>query len=123
MDVRGPTTRDDALFDCCTGSRKSVLDAVLLLFELDLGGGANFDHRDTASELGQALLELLAIEVAGCLSDLGANLLDASFDRLFRTATLDKGRLILVGHDLARTTQVLNRGRIELAADLLRDHL
>ena len=36
---------------------------------------------------------------------------------------LDDGGLVLVGHDAAGPAQVLDRGAIELAADLLGDHL
>jgi ABC-2 type transport system permease protein len=40
-----------------------VLDAVLLLLELDLGGRADLDHRHAAGQLGQPLLQLLAVVV------------------------------------------------------------
>jgi hypothetical protein len=36
-----------------------VFDAGLLFLHLDLGGSADLDHRDTAGELGNKLLELL----------------------------------------------------------------
>ena len=55
---------DQALLDRCAGGRERVLDAVLLLLELDLGGRADLDDGDAAGELGQALLELLAVVVA-----------------------------------------------------------
>jgi hypothetical protein len=40
-----------------------VLDAGLLLLHLGLGGRADLDDRDAADELGEALLELLAVVV------------------------------------------------------------
>ena len=36
-------------------------DAVLALLDLDLGGTAGPHHRDTAGQLGQPLLQLLAV--------------------------------------------------------------
>src|SRR5918995_721576 len=64
------TARDDALFDRCTSGRKRVLDAVLLLLELDLCRGADLDDGDAAGQLREALLELLAVVVRGGLLDL-----------------------------------------------------
>ena len=61
-----------------------VLDAVLLLLQLGLGRGADLDHRHAAGQLGQPLLQLLAVEVAGGRLDLRADLLDARLDRLRR---------------------------------------
>src|SRR5690606_7854622 len=54
---------DDAFLDRRTGGVKGVVDAVLLLLHLDLGRAADADHRDTAGELGKALLQLLAVIV------------------------------------------------------------
>jgi hypothetical protein len=56
---------EDALFDGGAGGVQRVLDAGLLLLHLDLGGGADVDLGDAAGELGEALLELLAVVVAG----------------------------------------------------------
>ena len=61
---------------------KRVLDAVLLLLQLGLGRGADLDHRHAAGQLGQPLLQLLAVEVGGRGLDLGADLLDAALDRV-----------------------------------------
>jgi hypothetical protein len=44
---------------------QGVLDAGLLLLHLDLGRGTDVDDGDAARELGEALLELLAVVVAG----------------------------------------------------------
>jgi hypothetical protein len=51
---------------------QGVLDAGLLLLHLDLGGRADVDLGDAAGELGQALLELLAVVVAGGGLDLAS---------------------------------------------------
>ena len=76
----------DALFDGGPGGRQGVLDAVLLLLELDLGGGADPDDGHAAGQLGQALLELLAVPVGVGVLDLALDLGDpalhvASADR------------------------------------------
>src|SRR5438874_8783551 len=98
MNERRSTARHDAFLDGSTGRRQGVLYAVLLLFELHLGRGTDLDDGNTAGQLGQPLLQLLAIEVAGGLGDLSPNLLDAAFDGLFGAAALDDRRLVLVGH-------------------------
>ena len=64
VDERHAAAGDDALLDRRAGRLQGVLDAVLLLLELDLGGRADLDDGDAAGELGEALLELLLVEVA-----------------------------------------------------------
>src|SRR4051812_16610116 len=54
-------TGDDALLDGRLRVADGVLDAVLALLELDLGRRTGLDHRNTAGQLGQALLQLLAV--------------------------------------------------------------
>ena len=70
----------DALFDGRAGGVQGVLDAGLLLLHLGLGGGADVDHGHAAGQLGQPLLELLPVVVAGGLLDRGADLGDAALD-------------------------------------------
>ena len=60
---RHATTGDDALLDGRLRVANGVLDAVLALLELDLGGRADLDDRNAAGQLGQALLQLLAVVV------------------------------------------------------------
>ena len=64
LDEGDATTGDDALLDGGLRVADGVLDAVLALLELDLGGRARLDDGDAAGELGEALLELLAVVVA-----------------------------------------------------------
>ena len=70
----GAAAGDDALLDRGAGRRDGVLDAVLLLLELDLGVRADLDDADAAGELGEPLLELLAVPVGVGALDLGAEL-------------------------------------------------
>src|SRR6185312_1516621 len=58
VDERDAATRHLALLEGGTGSLQRVLDAVLLLLHLRLGRSADLDHRDTAGQLGEPLLEL-----------------------------------------------------------------
>ena len=55
--------RHDAFFNGRAGGRQGVFHAVLLFLELDLGGRAHVDHRNTTGELCQALLQLFAVIV------------------------------------------------------------
>jgi hypothetical protein len=83
------------------GVAHRVLDAVLLLLELDLGGRADLDDGDAAGQLGEALLELLAVVVGVGVLDLGADLVDAALISVGVAGTLDDGGLVLGDDDLA----------------------
>jgi hypothetical protein len=74
-DQRDATTGTMPFFDRGTGRVQRVFDAGLLLLHLDLGGSTDLDHGDTAGQLGQTLLQLLAVVVGGGVLDLGADLL------------------------------------------------
>ena len=75
---------DDAFLDRRARRVQRVLDAGLLLLQLDLGGRADLDDGHAAGQLGQALLELLAVVVAGGLVDLDLDLADAALDVVLR---------------------------------------
>jgi hypothetical protein len=92
---RRTTTGDDALFDCRAGRVQRVVDAVLALLDLDLGRTADLDDGDAASELGQTLLELLAVVIAGGVLDLRTDRLGAALDRVGFTRTIDDGGVVL----------------------------
>ena len=78
---------DDAFLDRGAGRVHGVLDAILALLHLDLGGAADADHRNAAGELGQPLLQLLLVVVGRRLFDLRLDLGDACLDvRLFAGA-------------------------------------
>ena len=70
--------RQDAFLDRGAGRMHRVIDAILALLHLDLGRAADADHRDAARELGQTLLQLLAVVVGGGLLDLRLDLGDAA---------------------------------------------
>src|SRR5690606_17330719 len=76
LDEGDATTGDDPLLLGGLGVADRVLDAVLALLELDLGGRTRLEDGDAAGELGEALLELLAVVVRVRVLDLGADLRD-----------------------------------------------
>ena len=73
--------RHDAFLDGGLGRVHRILDARLLLLHLGLGGGPDLDDRHPAHELGEPLLQLLAVVVGRRVLDLRAELLDAALDR------------------------------------------
>jgi hypothetical protein len=82
---------------------------VLALLELDLGGSAGLDDRNAAGQLGQALLQLLAVVVAVRVLDLGADLVDPARDLLGVAGAFDDGGLVLGDDDLAGAAQQSSR--------------
>ncbi len=117
----GAATGDDALLDRRAGRRDGVLQTVLALLELHLGGGADLDDADAAGELRQALLQLLAVPVRVGVGDLGLDLGDAAGDGLVVTGAVDDGGLVLGDGHAAGGAQHVQTGLVELEADLLGD--
>src|SRR4051812_24126587 len=120
---RHATTGDDALLHRSLRVGDGVLDAVLLLLELDLGRGADLEHRNATGQLGQPLLQLLAVVVAVRLLDLVLDLVDPAGDLVAVTGALDDRRLVLGDDDLAGLAEQVERGVLELEADLFADDL
>src|SRR6185369_9179919 len=123
LDEGDAATGDDALLDGSLRVANGVLDAVLALLELDLGGRADLDHRDAAGQLGQPLLQLLAVVVGVALLDLRADLSHATVDLVGVAGTVDDGRLVLGRDDLASAAEHVEPDAVELEADLLADDL
>lgn len=55
-----PPARKDVFLHCGSRGVKRVVDAVLLLLDLDFGRTADAEHCDAAREPGEPLLQLLA---------------------------------------------------------------
>ena len=123
LQQRDATTGDDALFDSSLRVANGVFDAVLALLELDLSGRAGLDDGNAAGQLGQPLLQLLAVVVGVALLDLGADLVDATSDLVGVASTLDDGRLVLGDDDLAGPAEQVEAGGLELETDFLADDL
>src|SRR5437764_404948 len=94
-------------FSATIASVVSIRDAGLLLLHLRLGGRADVDDGDAADELGETLLQLLAVVVGGGVRDLGADLLDAGLDGGLRAGTVDDGGVVLVDSDALGAAEVL----------------
>lgn len=55
----GTAARDHAFLDRGLGRMHGILDAVLALLDLDVGGDADLDDRHAARQLRRPLLQLL----------------------------------------------------------------
>src|SRR5581483_8282248 len=115
--------RHDAFFDSRFGRVHGVFDARLLLFQLGLGGRADFDDGDAADQLRQPLLQLLAVVIRGGVFDLGANLLDATLDLRALAGAFDNRRVVFVHDDLLSATEVPDLDAFELDAEVFGDRL
>src|SRR5579883_3475445 len=120
---RDAAAGDDAFLDRGAGRVHRVFDAILALLHLDLGRAADADHRNTAGQLRQPLLQLLAIIVRGGLLDLRADLLGAGLDVLLGAGAVDDGGVVLGQADLLRRAQELQRDVLELDAEIFADDL
>src|SRR6185295_19086065 len=120
---RDAAARHDALFDRRAGGMQRVLDPGLLLLHLGLGRGADVDNRHAAGELGQTLLELLPVVVAGALVDRGLDLVDAARDVAFLALAVDDGGVVLGDDHALGAAEIVQGGVLQLEADLLGDHL
>src|SRR4029450_7843697 len=113
-----PPAGDDALLDRRAGRGDGVLDAMLLLLELDLGGRADLDHADAAGQLGQPLLQLLAVPVGVGVLDLGLDLGHPAVDRVVLAGALDDRGAVLGDHDPAGRAEYVQPDLVQLEPDL-----
>ena len=86
----GATTGNDALFDGRPGGVQGILDPQLAVLEFRFRGSTHFDDGDAAGELGDALVQLLAVVV-------GVGGIEFSLDGGHTVG--DGGTVILRGHD------------------------
>ena len=113
---------DYALLDGRARGVQRILDPGLAFLHLDFGCRAHLDQRHAAGQLGQALLQLLLVVVAGHLLDLQADLLDPRLDRLLVARAVDEGRIFLGALGLLDAAEVLEGRFLELQPQLLGDH-
>src|SRR4029077_6419379 len=90
---------DDAFLDCRTSGVQRVFDPSFLLFHLGLSRSTDVDDRNTAREFRQALLQFLAIVIAGRLFNLTTDLGNAALDIGFFAFAFDNGGVLLVHCD------------------------
>src|SRR6516165_1538614 len=120
---RNAAARQDAFLDRCAGRVHRVINAILALLDLDLGGAADADHRNAACELGQTLLQLLTVVVRGGLLDLRLDLRHARLDVGLLAGAADDRGVLLVDHHLLGAAEHVERDVLELDTEVLRDRL
>src|SRR6202007_3001219 len=93
---RNAATGHDSFLDRGLGRVHGVVDPVLALLDFDLAAAADPDDRDAARQLGQTLLELLAVIVGGRLLDLRPDLVGAGEDVVLGAGAADDRRVLLL---------------------------
>ena len=101
---------------------KRVFNTCFLLFHLDFSRCTDFDHSNTACQLRNALLELLAIVVRGCVFDLYTDLANTALDCVRIASTINNGCVVFVHGDALRITEVLEASALEIETYFLRDN-
>jgi hypothetical protein len=92
------STNDDALIGSGSGGTESILDSILELTNLNLGGTADLDDGDSTSKSSSSLLELLLVVLASGVLHLAVDSLDTIIDIcLLARATHDNG--VVLGDD------------------------
>ncbi len=102
-------------------SVQSVFEERLPLLHLGFGGGPNLDLRDAARELGQPLLQLLAIVIAFGDLNLTPNHLNPAVDRFLVAGAFRDRRILRVHLDLLGAAEVAKLNVLELNSQVLED--
>src|SRR5215831_18973976 len=118
---RDAAARDDAFLNRRTRGVQRVFDASFLLFHLGLGRSADVDDRNAAGEFRQALLQFLAIVIAGRLLNLTTNLSDATLDVSVFTSAFDNRGVFLVDSDALGFAEVLELNVLKLDTEVFAD--
>lgn len=88
-------TNDDTFLRSSSSGTESVLDAILELTDLNLGGTTNLNNGNTTSKSSRALLKLLLIVVASCVLHGRLNGVNTLLDIFGGTSTTHKDAVIL----------------------------
>src|SRR6266568_87380 len=123
LQQRDAAAGHDTFLDRGLGVAHRVLDAVLALLQLDLGGRPRLDDGDAAGQLGQPLLQLLPVVVRVGVVDLGPDLVDPARDLVRVARAVDDRGLVLGDHDLAGPAEHVEVDVVQLEADFLADDL
>ena len=122
-DEGGATAGDDAFFDGGAGGVQGVFNQGLALLHLGLGGRPDVDLGDAAGELGEPLLELLAVVLAVGVADLAADHLGPGLDLGRGAGAFDDRGVLAVDRDLLGPAQVGELDAFEVDAQVLEDRL
>src|SRR5204863_472333 len=107
---------------CFSGASATIASVVRMFFAIDAAfWSAELDDGESAGELREPLLELLAVEVGVGVLDLGLELLDPALDRVGVTGAVDDRRRVLVDDDAAGAAELRELRVLELEPHLLGD--
>src|SRR6266852_7893975 len=113
----------DAFLDCGAGRVHRVVDAILALLHLHLGGPADADHCNAAGELRQPLLQLLLVVVGRGLLDLHLDLGDTRFDVGLLAGTVDDRGVLFLDYHFFGAPEHVHGNLVEFDAEILADRL
>src|SRR6185312_3713980 len=116
-------TRQDTFLDRSASRMHCVIDTILTLLYLNLGGTADSDHRNAASKLGQPLLQLLSVIVRRSFLNLRFDLRNARLNVRLLAGTADNRRIFFLDHHLLGAPKHTQRNLVELDAEVLADRL
>src|SRR5205823_8905122 len=105
---------DDAFLNGRSRGVQRIFDPRFLLFHLGLSRSTDVDDCNTAREFRQALLQFLAIVIAGRLFNLTTNLCDAALDIGLFAFAFDNGGVLLVDSNALGFTEVFELDVLEL---------
>jgi len=91
---------DDTFLSGSSGGAESILDTVLELTDLNLGGTADLDDGNTTGESSHALLKLLFVVLGRSLVHAGHDRLNTLFDLSDLTGTTHQDSVVLGDDDL-----------------------
>ena len=120
-DIGHTTTGHDAFFHSSTCSAESIVAAVFFLLLFGFAGSTHFEHAHATGEFAKAFLEFFLVVVARRVSDFALDEFDALSDVLFRTGTIDDGRVVLRYRNLFGRTEHFEGGLFEFQALFLTD--
>src|SRR5690554_219525 len=121
-DQGNTATRYDTFFNSGASCVQSVVDTSFLLFHLDFTGRTHLDDRNTASQLGYALLQLLTVVVRRGFFDLLADLSYASLDVRLSTGTIDDDDVLFGDLYALGAAQIVQSGVFQGQAHFLGNH-
>ena len=94
-----------------------------IVIDLGLGGRTHLYHGHAADELGESLLELLAVVVRARVFNLTTNLGTSTLDVLLGAAAINDRRVVFVDRDALGLAEILDGDVLELEPQLFGDDL
>lgn len=118
---KGSTTAgDDTLLNSGTGSVESIVVPVLLLSDLNLARTTNLDNGNTATELGQSLLELGPVVIRSSrIVDQSSDLLASRLNEALVTLTVEDNSVLLGDSNGASSTEHVGGSLLKLDVEFV----